>query len=86
MDTFKVSNRVIKTDKFTELPISTKLLYFYLISNADEYGQVNDVCNVTKQAMCSLIDLKLLALEDYVIFLSNNEVVVADWDVHNSID
>ena len=86
MDKFTVSSKVIKTDKFIEMPVSTKLLYFYLMSNADEYGQVNDVGNVTKKARCSLLDLKLLALEDYVIFLSDSEVIIADWDVHNSID
>lgn len=79
------STSVIGTDDFLDLPATAKVLYFYLIGEADDDGFVDKVKGIMRLVGATSEDVKVLVAKKYVISFDSGVVVVAHWKMHNSV-
>jgi len=79
------SLKIIDTDNFIDMPISTRLLYYDLSMRADDDGFVSSPKKIIKIIGASTDDLKLLRAKDYIIAFENGVCVIKDWRIHNYI-
>jgi hypothetical protein len=80
-----ISKKIIDTDAFVDMPISTRLLYYELNWRADDDGFVSSPKKITKMAGCTDDDLKLLILKNFIIPFESGIVLIRDWRIHNYI-
>lgn len=80
-----ISKKVVDTDLFLDMPISTRLLYYDLSVRADDDGFVASPKRITRMVGCSEDDLKLLVAKGYLIPFESGVCVIRDWKVHNYI-
>lgn len=78
-------NAIINTDKFMDMPLSSKALYFLLGMEADDYGFVSPR-RVMKLHNNTDDDLKILIAKQYVIYFKSGVVVITDWKKNNWLD
>lgn len=78
-------NAIINTDKFMDMPLSSKALYFLLGMEADDYGFVSPK-RVMKIHNATEDDLKILIAKQYVIYFKSGVVVITDWKKNNWLD
>ena len=80
-----ISKAVINTAKFLKMPVSSQLLYFHLILNADDDG-VAEAFSVMRLLGCAEDDLRVLMNKDFVHVLNEDLVTfILDWREHNNI-
>lgn len=79
------SLKIIDTDLFLDMPISTQLLYFHLSMRADDDGFVSNPKKITKMVNCNEDDIKLLILKQFIIPFDSGVCVIKDWKIHNYI-
>ena len=60
------SKEIVDTDYFADMPVSTKLLYFYLGLHTNKQGITNKPNALTRMAGCNREDLELLIKKGYV--------------------
>lgn len=77
------SLQVVDTDKFTEMPISARLLYYELGMRADDDGFVASPKKIIRSVGCSEDDLKLLIAKNYIIPFESGVVVIKHWKMNN---
>ncbi len=80
-----ISKKVVDTDLFLDMPVSTRLLYYDLSVRADDDGFVASPKRITRMVGCSEDDLKLLVAKGYLIPFESGVCVIRDWKVHNYI-
>lgn len=76
---------VIDTDKFNDMPISARLLYYELGMRADDDGFVDSPKKIIKMVGCSEDDLKSLIVKGFVICFDSGVIVITHWKMHNYI-
>lgn len=76
---------VIDTDKFIDMPISARLLYYELGMRADDDGFIASPKKIVKMVGCSDGDLKSLLEKEFIICFENGVVVVTHWKLNNYI-
>ena len=79
------SLQVIDTDRFIEMPVSARLLYYELGMRADDDGFVSSPVRIIRSVGCSSDDLKLLIAKGYVISFDSGIVAIRHWKMHNYI-
>lgn len=79
------SLQVIDTDKFIEMSISARLLYYELGMRADDDGFISSPLKIIRAVGCSIDDLKLLIAKGYVISFDSGIVVIRHWKMNNYI-
>lgn len=72
-------------DTFIELAHSTKILYFYLMSNADDDGFFDNVKTIIRLCGATENDLKILIDNGFVIKFDSGAYVITHWKMHNYI-
>lgn len=77
--------RVIESDKFTDLPNSSKALYFMAGMSADDKGffqprRLQRMCGFTDD------DFKILIAKGFFIAFESGVMVVTDWNKNNWLD
>lgn len=80
-----LSNKVIDTDWFLDMPITSRLLYYDLNLRADDDGFVASPKKISKMIGCSDDDLKILVSKSFVILFENGVIVIKHWKIHNLI-
>ena len=76
---------VIDSDKFLDMPLSTRALYFHLSMRADDEGFINNPKKIRRTVGASEDDLKLLIMKGFVIPFESGVVVDSYWKVNNYI-
>ncbi len=76
---------VIDTDRFMDLPMSTKALYFLLGMEADDEGFVS-YKKVMRIHGGNEDDVKLLTVKGFLISFPSGVVVITDWNKNNWLD
>lgn len=76
---------IIKSDAFLDMPATAKVLYFYLMAEADDDGFVNSPKSVIRNAMCTEDDMKVLMAKRFVILFESGVIVIKHWRMHNYI-
>ena len=77
--------RVVESDKFTDLPNSSKALYFMAGMSADDKGffqprRLQKICGFSDD------DFKILIAKQFFIAFESGVMVVTDWNKNNWLD
>ena len=80
-----MSDKVIKTDSFMEMPHSTKTLYFYLMMEADDDGFVSNPKTIMRMVNAVDDDYKILIGKRFVVPFESGVCVIKHWLIHNLI-
>lgn len=79
------SLQVVDTDKFIDMSISARLLYYELGMRADDDGFISSPLKIIRSIGCSTDDLKLLIAKGYVISFDSGIIVIRHWKMNNYI-
>ena len=77
--------KIVDSDSFLDMPLSTQCLYFHLNMRADDDGFIGNPRRVAKLIGCNDDDLKLLIAKRFVIGFENGVIVIKHWRMHNTI-
>ena len=76
---------VIDTDRFCEMPVSARLLYYELGMRGDDEGFVQNPKRIMLTTGTTVDDLKVLAAKGYVILFNSGVLVITHWQKNNFI-
>lgn len=76
---------VIDTDRFCEMPVSARLLYYELGMRGDDEGFVQNPKKIMLTTGTTADDLKILAAKGYVILFDSGVLVITHWRQNNFI-
>lgn len=79
------TNTITDSDLFLEMSLSAQALYFHLGLHADDEGFVSSPKRIVRATGCNEDDLKLLIAKGFVICFNSGIIVIAHWNLHNSI-
>lgn len=77
------TQKIIDSDAFLDMPLSTQSLYFHLNMRADDDGFVNNPKKIQRMIGASEDDLKLLLAKRFILGFENGIVVIKHWRMHN---
>jgi Asp-tRNA(Asn)/Glu-tRNA(Gln) amidotransferase C subunit len=79
------TQKIIDSDPFLDMPLSTQALYFHLNMRADDDGFINNPKRIQRTVGASEDDLKLLIAKRFVICFENGVIVIKHWRMHNTL-
>lgn len=77
--------KIVDTDAFLDMPLSTQCLYFHLNMRADDDGFIGNAKRIMKIIGASEDDLKLLILKSFVLTFEEGVIVIKHWRMHNTL-
>ena len=77
--------KIVDSDAFLEMPLSTQCLYFHLNMRADDDGFIGNPKRICKLVGCNDDDLKLLIAKRFVLVFDNGVIVIKHWRMHNTL-
>lgn len=80
-----ISLDIIDTDKFLEMPVTSRCLYFEMLARADDDGFIGNPKRLMKMLNFSEDDLTILIMKNYVIPFESGVVVITHWKMQNTI-
>ena len=79
------TQKIIDSDAFLDMPLSSQALYFHLNMRADDDGFVNNPKRIQRTIGASDDDLKLLLVKRFIIGFENGVIVIKHWRMHNTL-
>lgn len=79
------TQKIIDSDAFLDMPLSTQALYFHLNMRADDDGFVNNPKRIQRTVGASEDDLKLLIAKRFLLCFENGVIVIKHWRMHNTL-
>ena len=79
------TQKIIDSDPFLDMPLSTQALYFHLNMRADDDGFINNPKRIQRTIGASEDDLKLLIAKRFVIGFECGVIVIKHWRMHNTL-
>lgn len=80
-----ISNFIVNSDAFLEMPATSQLLYFHLCMRADDDGFCANPRMLMRMINSHDDDLKLLIVKRFVLEANDGVILVKHWWVHNTI-
>lgn len=80
-----LSKKIIDTDAFMDMPLSTQALYMHLVINADDDGFVGSPKKVMRSIGCMNDDIKILLGKKFILDFDSGVIVIKHWKIHNLI-
>lgn len=80
-----MAKSIIKSDQFLEMPMSSQLLYFHLLSDADDDGFINAPKSIMRVIGAKDDDMRVLQAKGYTIPFDSGVIVIKHWRIHNSL-
>lgn len=77
--------KIVDSDAFLDMPLSTQCLYFHLNMRADDDGFVSNPKRIKSLIGASDDDLKLLQAKRFVLSFEDGVIVIKHWRMHNTI-
>ena len=77
------SLQVVDTDKFIEMSISARLLYYELGMRADDDGFIASPKKIIRAVGCSEDDIRLLISKGFIIPKESGIVIIRHWKLNN---
>lgn len=77
--------KIVDTDAFLDMPLSTQCLYFHLNMRADDDGFIGNPKRIEKIIGANDDDLKLLIAKRFVILFDDGVIVIKHWRMHNTM-
>lgn len=78
--------KIVDSDAFLDMPLSTQCLYFHLCMRADDDGFIGNPKRVMKVVGSNDDDLKLLIAKRFLLTFDGGVIVIKHWRMHNYID
>jgi hypothetical protein len=79
------SQKIIDSDHFLDMPLSTQAVYFHLSMRADDEGFINNPKKIVRMIGASDDEIKLLIAKNFVLDMNSGVVVIKHWHIHNHI-
>lgn len=79
------AKKIIDSDVFLDMPLSTQALYFHLSMRADDDGFVDNPKKIQRMIGASSDDLKLLMAKRYILTFESGVIVIKHWRMHNTL-
>lgn len=79
------TKKIVDSDDFLDMPLSTQCLYFHLNMRADDDGFVNNPKRIKSYIGASDDDLKLLIAKRFLICFETGVIVIKHWRMHNTL-
>ena len=79
------SLKIVDSDLFLDMPLSSQCLYFHLSMRADDDGFVNNPKKIIKIIGANEDDLKILIAKGFVIVFEQGIIVIIHWKINNFI-
>lgn len=79
------TQKIIDSDAFLDMPMSSQALYFHLNMRADDDGFLNNPKKILRMIGASEDDLKLLIAKRFVLAFESGVIVIKHWRMHNLI-
>lgn len=79
------SQKIIDSDAFIDMPLSTQAVYFHLSMRADDEGFINNPKKILRMIGASEDEIKLLIAKRFILDMESGVVVIKHWFVHNYI-
>ena len=79
------AKKIIDSDAFLEMPLSTQALYFHLSMRADDEGFINNPKKIQRMINASDDDMKVLLAKNFIIAFESGVIVIKHWKIHNYI-
>lgn len=79
------SLKIVDSDLFLEMPLSSQCLYFHLSMRADDDGFVDNPKKIIKIIGANDDDLRLLIAKGFVITFERGIIVITHWKINNYI-
>ena len=79
------TKKIIDSDAFLDMPLSTQALYFHLGMRADDEGFINSPKKIQRMIGATDDDMKLLLAKRFIIAFESGVVVIKHWKMHNYI-
>ena len=80
-----MAKSIIKSDQFLEMPMSSQLLYFHLLLDADDDGFINAPKSIMRVIGAKDDDMRVLQAKGYTIPFDSGVIVIKHWRIHNSL-
>lgn len=77
--------KIVDSDAFLDMPLSTQCLYFHLNMRADDDGFIGNPKRIMKIVGSSEDDLKLLIVKRFVLAFEDGVIVIKHWRMHNTL-
>lgn len=77
--------KIVDSDAFLDMPLSTQCLYFHLNMRADDDGFIGNPKRIQRLIGASEDDLKLLIAKRFVLIFEDGVIVIKHWRMHNTI-
>lgn len=77
--------KIVDSDAFLDMPLSTQCLYFHLNMRADDDGFIGNPKRIMKVIGASEDDLKLLIAKSFILVFENGVIVIKHWRMHNTL-
>lgn len=77
------TDKIVESDAFTDLPLSSQALYFHLNMSADDDGFVNNPKKIARSIGASDDDLNLLIMKSFLLAFDKGVMVIKHWRMHN---
>lgn len=77
------TKKIIDSDAFLDMPLSTQSLYFHLNMRADDDGFLNNPKKIQRMIGASDDDLKLLIAKRFILCFESGVIVIKHWRMHN---
>lgn len=77
--------KIVDSDAFLDMPLSTQCLYFHLNMRADDDGFISNPKRIKRLIGASDDDLKLLVAKRFVLEFDDGVIVIKHWRMHNTI-
>ena len=79
------TKKIVDSDAFLDMPLSTQCLYFHLNMRADDDGFVNNPKRIQRTIGASEDDLKLLIAKRFLLVFENGVIAIKHWRMHNTL-
>jgi hypothetical protein len=79
------SLKVIDTDEFSDMPMSSQFLYYNLAMRADDDGFIGNPKKIMKMSGCNDDDMRVLSSKKFIIPFESGICVIRHWRIHNYI-
>ena len=79
------SLKIVDSDLFLDMPLSSQCLYFHLSMRADDDGFVNNPKKIIKIIGANEDDLKIIIAKGFVIVFEQGIIVITHWKINNFI-
>ena len=77
--------KIVDSDAFLDMPLSSQCLYFHLNMRADDDGFIGNPKKIMRMIGASEDDLKILLAKRFLIIFEDSVVVVKHWWMHNTL-